>query len=379
MDGIIELYGKTTDRTKEKFKQSLSSELQVKDKMDQSEYDDEWLVKMEETIRYLDNILRSPNRFIINEEEIVKIELARRITVDSIKHLSKNTNLIQEIDPKTGEVKPSKILNINKEETFNTYENRFIYTLINHMKMYIERKKQEELVEQSFSSLKELKYQGKGKIDNEKVEISVHLTGKIESDQKKGEKGTLAERITKVEEQIRDLCSSEVYRSIAKLHVAMVTSPIKKTNLILKNVNFQYALTLWNYLQTHMEPSVKKDHSNKDYKDQGKLKDMMDESFLLNCLIMDTLHKKEVTEEEKENLQARVVSQSINQLMNISDQLSLDEVMKLIGKEYVKVKYKKVVDTSEIEKIYKKAMSEYIDKTDHLKVKKNEDDEKNTE
>ena len=248
MDGIIELYGKTTDRTKEKFKQSLSSELQVKDKMDQSEYDDEWLVKMEETIRYLDNILRSPNRFIINEEEIVKIELARRITVDSIKHLSKNTNLIQEIDPKTGEVKPSKILNINKEETFNTYENRFIYTLINHMKMYIERKKQEELVEQSFSSLKELKYQGKGKIDNERVEISVHLTGKIESDQKKGDKGTLAERITKVEEQIRDLCSSEVYRSIAKLHVAMVTSPIKKTNLILKNVNFQYALTLWNYL-----------------------------------------------------------------------------------------------------------------------------------
>ena len=128
-----------------------------------------------------------------------------------------------------------------------------------------------------------------------------------------------------------------------------------------------------------MEPSVKKDHSNKEYKDQVKLKDMMDESFLLNCLIIDTLHKKEVTEEEKENLQARVVSQSINQLMNISDQLSLDEVMKLIGKEYVKVKYKKVVDTSEIEKIYKKAMSEYIDKTDHLKVKKNEDDEKNTE
>ena len=379
MDEIVQLYNRTTGQTKEKFKQSLHSELQVKDKVDQSEYDDTWLVKMEETIRYLDNILRSPNRVIINEEEIVKIELARRITVDSIKHLSRNTNLIQDIDPKTGEVKPSKILNINKEETFNTYENRFIYTLINHMKLYIERKKQEELVEQSFSSLKELKYQGKGKIANESVEISVHLTGKIESDKNNNKNGTLAERIMKIEEQIRDLCSSEVYRSIAKLHVAWVTSPIKKTNLILKNVNFQYALSLWNYLQANMEPSVKKDHSNKDYQDQGKLKDMMDQSFLLNCLIMDTLHKKDVTEEEKEKIQEQVVSQSVNQLMNISDQLSLDEIMKLVGKEYVKVKYKKVVDTSEIERIYKKAMSEYMEKIDHLKVRKNENDEKDTE
>lgn len=94
---------------------------------------------------------------------------------------------------------------------------------------------------------------------------------------------------------------------------------------------------------------------------------------------MDTLHKKDVTEEEKEKIQEQVVSQSVNQLMNISDQLSLDEIMKLVGKEYVKVKYKKVVDTSEIERIYKKAMSEYMEKIDHLKVRKNENDEKDTE
>lgn len=55
---------------------------------------------MEETVPYIDNILRNPNRFIVNEEEIVKIELARKITVESIKHLSKNTNLIQDYDKK---------------------------------------------------------------------------------------------------------------------------------------------------------------------------------------------------------------------------------------------------------------------------------------
>lgn len=375
MNGIVELYQKTKEEEKNRFQNSLTSQLQVKEKKNQSSYDDTWLTKMEGTLRYLDNILRNPNRFIVNEEEIVKIELARRITVDSIKHLSRNTNLIQDYNQKTGEVRPSKILNINKEESFNTYENRFIYTLINNMKLYIERKKKEEIVDNQFQSQKNLAYQGKGKFKKETVEISVQLSGKIDSGKQKNQENSIASRITKLEEGIRDLCSSDIYKNIQKLHVAPVTSPIKKTNLILKNVNFQYALDLWNYMQMNMEPSTKNDRINKEYEDKGTLKELMDQSFLLNCLIMNTLEKDTVTEEEKEQLQKEIANQSIQQLMSLG-KISLDEIVKLIGDEYVKVKYKKVLDTSEIERTYKKAISNYMEKIEHLKVMKHEDREK---
>ena len=378
MNGIVELYQKTKEEEKNRFQNSLTSQLQVKEKKNQSSYDDTWLTKMEGTLRYLDNILRNPNRFIVNEEEIVKIELARRITVDSIKHLSRNTNLIQDYNQKTGEVKPSKILNINKEESFNTYENRFIYTLINNMKLYIERKKKEEIVDNQFQSQKNLAYQGKGKFKKETVEISVQLSGKIDSGKQKNQENSIASRITKLEEGIRDLCSSDIYKNIQKLHVAPVTSPIKKTNLILKNVNFQYALDLWNYMQMNMEPSTKNDRINKEYEDKGTLKELMDQSFLLNCLIMNTLEKETVTEEEKEQLQKEIANQSIQQLMSLG-KISLDEIVKLIGDEYVKVKYKKVLDTSEIERTYKKAISNYMEKIEHLKVMKHEDREKDNQ
>ena len=96
---------------------------------------------MEDTIKYLDNILRNPNRFIINDEEVVNVEQARRITVESIKHLAKHTNYIQEIE-NNGDVRPSKVLNINKDESFNTYENRLIYTLINNMRTFIDFKQE---------------------------------------------------------------------------------------------------------------------------------------------------------------------------------------------------------------------------------------------
>ena len=99
--------------------------------------DVEWMDMMEEVIPHLDSIFRTPNRFIANEEEIVKIEQARKVSVETIKHLSKHTNFIQTVDQETGDVIPSKLLNVRKEESYDTYENRLIYTLIQNMKFFI--------------------------------------------------------------------------------------------------------------------------------------------------------------------------------------------------------------------------------------------------
>jgi len=372
MNSIINLYNNMPDKNRKAFNRSVKSTLNVSKQVNSGAYDDEWLTKMEETIRYLDNILRNPNRFIINEEEIVKIELARRITVDSIKHLSRNTNFIQKYDPKTNEVKPSKILNINKEESFNTYENRFIYTLINNMKMYIERKKKENIEGTFKKEKKSLEYRGTANLNKEKVELSLQLKSNLDDKNTKGD--DISGRITKLEEKIRDLCSAPTYKDLARLHVSAVTSPIKKTNLILKNVNFQYAVELWNYMQTHMEPSSKNVNKKDGYEDNGALKQMMNDSFMLNYLIMNSLDEDE--EKPKEELQNMVASNTVNQLLSISDKLSVEEVMKLIGDEYVKVKYQKVIDTSAIAKKYKEAIELYMAKDHNLRVRKNEKDKR---
>ena len=93
---IINLYEQSDDNKNKDFYENINSNLRVVTNYDKTSTNFEWLDIMEDTIRCLDNILRNPNRFIINEEDIVKIELARRVTVESIKHLSKNTNLIQD-------------------------------------------------------------------------------------------------------------------------------------------------------------------------------------------------------------------------------------------------------------------------------------------
>ena len=82
------------------FLESINSTLNIDRDYVNQKFDYEWLDRIEETLPYLDNIIRNPKRFIINEEEVVKVELARRTTVESIIHLTQHTNLIQDYDEK---------------------------------------------------------------------------------------------------------------------------------------------------------------------------------------------------------------------------------------------------------------------------------------
>lgn len=367
---IFDLYEKSSDKKNDSFSKSLNSNLKVTTDYDKVDYDTEWLELMEETIRYLDNILRNPNRFIINEEEIVKIELSRRVTVESIKHLSKNTNLIQKIED-NGDVKPSKILNINKEESFDTYENRFIYSLIQNMKIYIERKKSSLVCASSLKSNKIIEYNGTTNVNGEKVNINLNLETKLNKTNEHKDKGNydLIQRIERLENNITDLTRYEVYQKLLKSHISLVTSPIKKTNVILKNTNFQYALKLWNYMQNHIEDSTKRDKKKESYEDRGELKNYIDETFLLNYLVTDTINK---TEEEKNEITKEITDKLIDKVilkvLEINPDITKSEVESLIGEKFAVIKYRNTVNDSEIVKNYKEAINKYVDKINDFKL-----------
>ena len=59
---ILDLYNNSSDKKKENFNKKINSTLEVKLDYDKVDCDYEWLDIMEDTIRYLDNILRNPNR-----------------------------------------------------------------------------------------------------------------------------------------------------------------------------------------------------------------------------------------------------------------------------------------------------------------------------
>lgn len=86
---------------------------------------------IEEGIDAIFNIVDKPRRFITTSEEVVPVALAKKITADSVRHLSMNTQFIA--SDENGDIQPTRVLNVTTEESYDLYENRFIYHLIQRL------------------------------------------------------------------------------------------------------------------------------------------------------------------------------------------------------------------------------------------------------
>lgn len=368
---VVDLYENANKTKIDEFTNKTNSTLKVNIDKKRKVKEFGWIEMMAFTIPYLDNILRKPNRFIVNEEEIVKIEQAKKVSVETIKHLSKNTNFIQTVDKETGDVTPSKLLNVRKEETYNTYENRLVFTLIQNMNRFIKKKKEDltKISPESENNTEEkdnkmLEYSATSTVEDEQIEVNLSLNSKLVPNSGKDteELSTIIEQIDEIEKKIQGLQSTEVYKTLAKEHVLEVREPVKKTNVILKNVNFQYAMKLWDYLRDNFEDKDTSTEEQKDYMDNGNLKKMVDETFLLHYLTMKTLDNDDIEEKKdtKEEMQKNVVDQMIDKMLEINENLSEEQIKNLIAAKYEVVKYKKLAVIQEIQKIFRDHIKSYM-------------------
>lgn len=340
------------------FMNNLNSTLVVKREYVLSEYDYEWLEKIEETLPYLDNILRNPKRFIINEEEIVKVELARKVTVESVIHLTQHTNLIQDIDKKNGDVKPSKILNINKEESLDTYENRFIFTLINNLRTFFEQRIELTGENSSYMDKKDVNYVANTRVGSEDVRVSLRICSldKNIKETTADESGlTYAERLKKVKVQLDGFSCTELMQTLSKLHVAPVRSPIKKTNVILKNPNFKKAEELWNYIQT-FESKDKIEKDSQDYYDKGSLKEQYDQTFLLEYIANRSIGVTKGLNSDSNVSDRKIVSDTLQRVIeNVLDSdmsINEDKIKEIFDKQISTIKTKNTEKAKRIVSIF---------------------------
>ena len=367
---VIELYENSNHEKTKTFIDSAESTLKVQTEKKYITRDIEWINMMEEVMPHIDSIFRSPNRFIKNEEETVKIEQAKKVSVETIKHLSKHTNLIQDIDKETGDVIPSKLLNVRKEETYDTYENRLIYTLVQNMKYFVNTRKDSLLQpistenKEEDKNNKQLEYNAKSKLNDEEVDINVSINSKLDAEPKdsKERNKSLLMRIEELERKISDIESTEVYKILDKANVTLVKDPIRKTNVVLKNVHFQYAMKLWEFLKANFDEQTIESEDNKDYMDNGQLKKMMDEAFLLQYLAMKTLDEDNMEKQDtKKEIKGVILEQMLDKMLDVDEDITEEQLRQMVAEKYEVIKYKKMAVLQDIQKIFKKYIDQYED------------------
>ena len=210
--------------------------------------DSSWLTEIEKALPHIDTVIRNPRNTIKEVEEIVTIAMSRKITVESIKHLGQHTDLIQDIDKKTGKITPSKILNIHKEETLDTYENRFVNTLIDRLYIFINIRYNKLVQTAEAQEAYSFNYDTVADSgDGRKVNISfkIETVDSLVGGSKDTDVWARLERVKKAIEGYKGsvLCTT--------LGNAFIRPPVMRTNAITKNVDLMACLTLWQFIESY--------------------------------------------------------------------------------------------------------------------------------
>ena len=350
----------------------IDSKLMMDIKKSQIIENDEWLDMVEFTIPYIEKALIKQIKQIITEEEVIKIELIKKVTVESVKHLSKNVNFVDHFED-NGDVIPKKILNAYKEETFLTYENRFLFTLIRLIEDFIYIREKEMESEFKGKNYQKATYQGDAKLKKEKIKINFEYF----SEENVGAKKTASttERIKELRKSLKMLKNTELYQILSTKRVIPVKAPLKMTNVLLKNVNFQYAVKLWNYLSEQMEMKSKAEKLGKEYEEKGLEKTLIDEDMFLMHLIFKNYENDEKKKKQRKNAieDKNTIKELTDALMGriieLNPELTDKELKQLIADKYMVMKTRKVVSLKPVEDKFKDRIEKYMNQVKEVRLK----------
>lgn len=211
--------------------------------------DEEWISMIEDSLDAINTIIEKPRRFITTEEEVVPVSLAKKISADSVRHLSQNTQFLAPSED--GGVHPTRILNVNTVETYDLYENRFIYHLIQRLLTFVD--KRTDVIFWSTGNEIRNRLKMHSKIDDayEEIEYNVEMTVKnrqsfAENDADNMDVFMRIDRVRRLVMALRGASFCQIMNGCSA-----VRSPIQRTNLIMKDPNYRKCYQLWQFMERY--------------------------------------------------------------------------------------------------------------------------------
>lgn len=231
--------------------QAGDNTLQQKNRVLHKVVDEQWLNVVEEGITAIFNIVDKPRRFITTSEEVVPVALAKKITADSVRHLSQNTQYIN--TNAAGEIQPTHILNVTTEESYDLYENRFVYHLIQRLFAFVDKRTDVIFWATGDEICNVMSMESKVDDAYEEISYKVEMTIKnrqslVENDEDNMDIFKRIDRVRRLSRTLRTSSFCDLMNGCAR-----VRSPIQRTNLMMKDPDYRKCYQLWQFIESYDE------------------------------------------------------------------------------------------------------------------------------
>ena len=219
-------------------------------------WDPEWIEAFEAAMPYVVKAIDEQRRFIESFSEIRRVDQARKTTVDSVRHLAEHSNLISRVQGE--DIIPEKILIVEREDNYAIYENRFLFTLVQQMNLFLN---QRYSAAREANGLRRLRVESVRNAQSGDLRLSTSTSFVLDRlparesrvlEEQPQEEMSDTERVEALYHQTLQLSVTPLLRQLKGC--TPVSSPIVRTNVFKNNENFRQALNLFEFLQRYQKP-----------------------------------------------------------------------------------------------------------------------------
>ena len=334
-DTINELYAKYTEGIEgaleeDRYFQYLfemiqagDNTLEQKNRVLHKVVDERWLTVVEEGIEAIFNIVDKPRRFITTSEEVVPVALAKKITADSVRHLSQHTQFIAQNEE--GEIMPTKILNVSVEESYDLYENRFVYHLIQRLFSFVDKRTDVIFWSTGDETCNVMSMESKIDDAYEEISYKVEMTIKnrqsvVENDMDNMDLFKRIDRVRRMSRTLRASSFCDIMNGCAKVH-----SPIQRTNLMMKDPDYRTCYQLWQFIESYDEVgyTIEEQDSamqfDEEYLLQMYINMITNYTVFKSLLVSDPRKMTEIATEKREPVKPKFVKEIKEEIVENRD------------------------------------------------------------
>ena len=212
--------------------------------------DEDWVSAIEGGLIHIENAINENRQFILSKGEVLPIEKVKTVSVESVKHLAKHSNLISR-PPVNNEIIPDSLYAVERLNDYTVYENRFLYMLLSYLRDFISVR-QDKIVAFSHKYEGALTLNKSLNLNGRYVSYSIDLKEKRLNDsylKEHNENKEIIDRISLAFRTVLTLLSTPLMEDAAK--APMIKPPITKTNILKMDKHFKGAVELYDFIMAY--------------------------------------------------------------------------------------------------------------------------------
>ena len=216
--------------------------------------EEDWILILEKGMDYVEKAIAEERQFIRKQGEVVPIEKIRHVSVDTVTHLARHSELITKEPEEDQTLTPEKLFMSENLSDFAVYENRFLYMLLCYARDFI-GERLDKIIEFGRTFKMKGKVSKRVKTGKKSLVFLSELSFEDKNDplsQTFSASTALIERIETMQRYVVALLNTPLMREVSK--APMIKPPITRTNVLRMNVNFRMALEMYCQLAEYDKP-----------------------------------------------------------------------------------------------------------------------------